>query len=79
MIGEFIEESNALLASWKQCIFYLSEAYIDVFYGEHQIKPDSPHKCCYRYFPDDEFREIYEEQKAVFESMHEDEEMTGEN
>lgn len=33
MVSDFIEESDTLLASWKQCIFYLSEAYINVFYG----------------------------------------------
>ena len=69
MVSDFIDESDTLLASWKQCIFYLSEAYINVFYGENVIKEGSKHKCCYRYFPDEEFRGFYEEQKAVFESV----------
>ena len=61
MISDFIQESDTLLANWKQCIFYLSEAYIEVFYGEHPISESSPHKCCYRYFPDDDFRSAYDE------------------
>ena len=68
MISDFIGESDTLLASWKQCIFYLSEAYIEVFYGEHAINDSSLHKCCYRYFPDEEFQSAFEEQKAIFES-----------
>ena len=68
MISDFMTESDTLLASWKQCIFFLSEAYIEVFYGAHPIGKDSIHKCCYRYFPDDDFRNKYEEEKAIFES-----------
>ena len=41
MIGDFITESDTLLASWKQCIFYLSDAYTEVFYGEHPISNTS--------------------------------------
>lgn len=33
MISEFIAETTKLLQSWKQCIFYLSEAYLEVFPG----------------------------------------------
>ena len=65
MIQEFIEESNALLSSWKQCIFYLSEAFIEVFYGSHKAVPNVK---CYRYFPDEQFREYFETQKSIFES-----------
>ena len=68
MISDFITESDTLLASWKQCIFYLSEAYIEVFYGAHPLGQNSDHKCCYRYFPDEDFRTRYEEQRAIFES-----------
>ena len=68
IISDFLEESLTLLASWKQCIFYLSEACIEVFYGSHKVTQSSNHKCCYRYFPDDEFREYFEEQKALFDS-----------
>lgn len=68
MVSDFVDETNALLASWKQCIFYLSEAYIEVFYGAHKITAASNHQCCHRYFPDDEFRERYEEEKALFMS-----------
>lgn len=68
MISDFILESDSLLQSWKQCIFYLSEAYTEVFYGSHPISENSSHKCCYRYFPDEEFRAKYEEEKAIFES-----------
>lgn len=68
MISDFITESDTLLASWKQCIFYLSEAYIEVFYGAHPLGESSSHTCCYRYFPDEDFRSCFEEQKAIFES-----------
>ena len=56
MASDFFAESNKLLASWKQCIFYLSEAYIEVFYTSHEITEDSKHQCCFRYFPDEEFK-----------------------
>ena len=61
MISDFITESDTLLASWKQCIFYLSEAYIEVFYGAHPLSESSSHTCCYRYFPDEDFRSYFEE------------------
>ena len=68
MISDFMSESDLLLASWKQCIFYLSEAYIEVFYGAHPLSENAAHKCCYRYFPDEDFRSRYVEEKAIFES-----------
>ena len=61
MITDFVHQSDNLLQTWKQCIFYLSEAYINVFYGENELKDGAIHQCCHRYFPDDEFREAYEE------------------
>ena len=71
MVNDFIVESDALLASWKQCIFYLSEAYIEVFYGAHKVTSASNHSCCHRYFPDEQFRAQFEEEKAISESMQE--------
>ena len=72
MIGEFFDESTKLLESWKQCIFFLSEAYLEAFPGSFILPVDSVHECCYRYFPDDEYREKYQEQVALYESMLED-------
>jgi hypothetical protein len=66
MISEFIEESSKLLEEWKQCIFYLSEAYLEVFYGAFPLSETHKHKCCTRYFPDDEFRAKYESEIALF-------------
>ena len=53
MVNDFIKETDKLLESWKQCIFYLSEAYLEVFYGEHSVLDGAKHQCCYRYFPDE--------------------------
>jgi len=69
MIGEFIEETSKLLQDWKQCIFYLSEAYLEVFPGAFPLHENHKHQCCTRYFPDDEFRSKYEEEVAIHESM----------
>jgi len=69
MIGEFIEETSKLLQDWKQCIFYLSEAYLEVFPGAFPLNENHKHQCCTRYFPDDEFRSKYEEEVAIHESM----------
>lgn len=53
MINDFIDETNELLETWVQCIFFLSEAYTEVFYGEFIISDKSTHQCCYRYIPDE--------------------------
>lgn len=68
MISEFFDETTQMLSDWKQCIFYLSEAYLEVFPGKFDLPNDHKHECCYRYFPDDDFRAKYEEEVALFES-----------
>ena len=71
MIMNFIEETNTLLQSWKQCIFFLSEAYTEIFYGSHPVKDgdgwESNHECCYRYFPSDHFKSEFLQAKALVE------------
>lgn len=68
MIAEFFDHTNELLDCWKQCIFYLSEAYLEVFVGDFVLPHDHSHECCYRYYPDEQFREKYEEEVAIYES-----------
>ena len=68
MIKEFIINTDYLLASWKQCIFFLSEAFIDVIYGSHPILDASCHECCYRYYPDEAFQCSFERQEALAEA-----------
>ena len=68
MIAEFFEQTNELLDCWKQCIFYLSEAYLEVFVGDFVLQHDHAHECCYRYYPDEQFRQKYEEEVAIYES-----------
>ena len=37
MITKFIDEMDKLLAQFKQSIFFLSEAYTEIFFGSHEI------------------------------------------
>ena len=76
MISEFIMHTERILKGWKQSIFYLSEAYTEVFYGHHKIKNHSRHKCIYRYMPDENFRLKFESEKALF--LQENEELNEE-
>ena len=69
MISDFIDESTKLLETWKQCIFYLSEAYLEIFPGEFVLPTDHKHECCYRYYPDAEFRAKIEKETAIQESI----------
>ena len=37
MITKFIDEMDKMLAQFKQSIFFLSEAYTEIFFGSHEI------------------------------------------
>ena len=61
MIDAFMTEMNRTLGTFKQSIFFLSEAYTEIFYGAHELDlSKTSHKCCHRYFPTDRERQSYD-------------------
>lgn len=75
MVLDFFTETIKLLGGFQQCIFFLSTAYSEIFYGHFPLSEDSPHSCCHRYFVNEEHKNEYDEQKAIFDSMQDDDNM----
>ena len=69
MIQTFMDEMDKLLSGFKQCIFFLSIAYTEIFYGAHELDHSkTSHRCCHRYFPTDADRQHFEEAVQAVEA-----------